>query len=73
MRLYNPKPLSEVQSFKMTQKDLEKIPAIEADVNEVALTAAYILEDKEIIAETLALVLEEVSDLKLKMAELKGE
>jgi|LSQX01.3.fsa_nt_gb hypothetical protein len=73
MKLYNPRPLSEVQNLKLIQRDVEKIPAIRADVNEVALTAAYILEDNEIVAETLALVLEEIVDLKLEIAKLKGE
>ena len=72
MKLYNPRPLSEVQNLKLIQRDVEKIPAIRADVNEVALTAAYILEDNEIVAETLALVLEEIVDLKLEIAKLKG-
>lgn len=50
----------------------ENKPIIE-DINDVAVTTAYVLEDTIITAETVAFLLLEVKNLKDEIKTLKGE
>lgn len=76
MKMMNEKPLSKVQEENRIKAEREQhisnIPQIESDVNEVALSTAYTLEDTASIAETLSVALMEIEILKAEIAELRG-
>lgn len=59
--------------FHETKKIAKKEdkPIIE-DVNDVAITTAFVLEDNMTVAETLAITLLEIENLKTEIALLKG-
>lgn len=46
---------------------------IKEDVNDVAITTAYVLEDSMVIAETVAFLLLKIDSLETEIATLKGE
>lgn len=63
MRIQNEKPLSKVQQEKREkvkrESNIEKVPTIEMDVQEVAEMTAYVLTDTTMIAELAAILLED--------------
>lgn len=76
MRIHNQKPLSQVQKEKdkkqKQEESIGKVPSLETDVSEVAQTAAYVLMDAMATAETVAMLLMEVENLKQEVNVLKG-
>lgn len=63
MKIYNEKPLSQVQKEnkenEQTEANVKKIPNIEIDVQEVAEITATVLTDSSMVAELAAIILED--------------
>lgn len=90
MKIYNVEKLSIVQERKQEEKqreqNIEKVPNLETDVQEVAELTAYalldtsavaeltalLLEDSTATGEVLAMALEKIVELETRIEQLEG-
>lgn len=90
MKIQNVEKLSIVQARskleKIREKNIDKVPMIESDVQEVADMTAYVMEDSAMIAElanilledssvtaeVLVILLEKITELEARTEQLEG-